>query len=402
MRFHNLAFRIEMHAASAGGIRPPSDLQWILENFSSLSQLPDTTFDLDRDPPTRCDGIVVLHRYASVYQALFAQRELYTQAVPCFSMHGDRVATLANPSAPEIIYDSELEVFYQVAPKSTTTFDPAPVVCVATPEDSIPRVLVVANENQPSARIAILRILREIASQRMLAAGWVPMHAAAVTSEDRSILILGERRAGKSTLMLQLLLEHECDFLANDRVWIDVSSPDGPQVYSIPCIINIRASSLALFTPNSPTTTPPLPLCNPLCRTWRARETLDETMTNPRSLPQDHQSADLSLSPRQFLHLVQRNQVSNALATMFLFPSISDEKGFDVQRLTPEQCQTKLRENLFPMAPSEFSKSTARDSTFEDSLAKLAKSIGAFALRIERGRRLSKEDVSSVLRNSLR
>jgi hypothetical protein len=228
------------------------------------------------------------------------------------------------------------------------------------------------------------------------------LHAAAVTSEDRSILILGERRAGKSTLMLQLLLEHDCDFLANDRVWIDASSPDELLVSSIPCIINIRASSLTLLNSNAPTSSPYLPLCDPLCRTWRARETLDETMANTRTLTPGNQSTDLSLSPRQFLHLVQRTQVSKALATMFLFPSICDDAGFGIQRLTPEQCETKLRENLFPITPSKFAESTACDSTFQEPLARIAKSIFGFALRIERGRLLSKENMASVLMNSLR
>lgn len=402
VRLHNLAFRIETHAASAGGISPVSDLQWIRENFSGVSQLPDATLGRNRDPFNLCDGIVELHRDASIHQALFAQRELYTQPVPCFSMHGDRVATFAKPSTPEIIYDSELQVFYQIAPESPTIFHPAPVAHLAPPENSNSKVIVVANQNQSSARIAILRVLREIATQRMLASGWLPLHAAAVTFAERSILILGERGAGKSTLMLQLLSEHKCEFLANDRVWIDASSPNGPQVYSIPCVINIRASSLALLTPDSATTSQAFRFRDSICRNWRARETLDETLAKPRSLLGGNESADLSLSPRQFLHLMQRDQVSNAQASMFLFPSIRDEPGFATQRLTPEQCQTKLRENLFPITPSRFSRLPACESLFEDPIAKLANSTCAFALRIQRGKQLSQADVSSVLMHFLR
>lgn len=412
IRLQNLAFHIESYSTSATSISQISDLQWIQENLSEATHSTSTSKSTELSFLTSSGGVVALHRDAAIYQTLFNQREFYTQPIQCFSMHGTKVSTLRKPSDPQIIYDCDLQVFYQISKQQRAV--PQSISNRALPfsADSIPKVVVFANDKQHSARIAILRIVRELASQRMLSLGWLPLHASAVATAQGSILVLGERRAGKSTLMLQLLTESDCDFLANDRVCIDVFDPNGPQTYSIPCVINLRASSLDLLNTHSTTSEIAHRLCDPVCRTWRARETLEETLAKSHTVHDDIPPTDLTLSPSQFLHLVQRKKVSSASASVILFPTIRDEKGVSTRRLTPDECLSKLQENLFPISPSIFldmnlqeaksQNASSQNEMLEASLKHLAKSICSYALDIERGSRLSKEDLSSILIGSSR
>lgn len=411
IRLQNVAFHIQSYPSPTAEINQVSDLQWIEENLSESSNSPTKSQATELSLPAPGGGVVALHRDPAIYQTLYRQRELYTQPVQCFSMHGSNVSTLKKPSDSQFIYDSDLQVFYQISKKQRAVSRSNSNPSLSLSEDSVPTVIVFANDKQHSARIAILRIVRELASQRMISLGWLPLHASAVATSHGSILVLGERRAGKSTLMLQLLTESSCDFLANDRVCIDVCAPNGPQTYSIPCVINLRASSLDLLSTHSTTSDIPHRLCNPICRTWRARETLEETFSKPHPIRDDIPPTDLTLSPSQFLHLIQRKKVSNAVAGVLLFPSIRDVKGVSIRRLTPDECLSNLRSNLFPITPSVFLNSCCTDSTtqedstqvanFELPLARLANCVCAYAIEIERGRLLSKEVLSSLVMSSL-
>lgn len=427
IRLQNVAFHFESYPTPTTEITHISDLQWIHENLSDSSHAPTTSQAPESRPvtPNRGltpkSGVVALHRDAAIYQSLLSQRELFTQQVQCFSMHGSNVSTLTKPTDPQLIYDSDLQVFYQISTQPSTVPQSISDPALSSSENTIPKVIVFANEKQHSARIAILRIVRELASQHMLSLGWLPIHASAVALAQSSILVLGERRAGKSTLMLQLLTESACHFLANDRVCIDVFAPNGPQTYSIPCVINLRASSLELLNTHSATSEIARRLCNPICRTWRARETLEECMAKSHTPHDDIPPTDLTLSPRQLLHLVQRNKISNATARVLLFPSIRDEKGCSIRRLTPNECLSNLRNNLFPITPSIFLNSSRADSTTQAAttqygtandgsandaylqipLTQLANSVCAYAIEIEQGKLLSKEVLSSLVMSSL-
>jgi hypothetical protein len=428
IRLHNVAFHIESYPTLATEIGQFSDLQWIHENLSDSSHPPMTSHPPELGSLTQygglnsngglipSGGVVALHRDAAIYQTLTNQRGLFTQPAPCFSMHATSVSTLRKPSDPHLIYDSDLQVFYQISTQPSTTPESTSDPTLSSPEKTIPKIIVFANENQHSARIAILRIVRELASQKMLSLGWLPLHASAVAFAQGSILVLGERRAGKSTLMLQLLTLPACNFLANDRVCIDVFAPNGPQAYSIPCVINLRASTLELLNKHSASSDMANHLCDPICRSWRARETLEETMTKSHTAHENIPPTDLTLSPSQFLHLVQRNKIPSARARVLLFPSIREEQGCCIRRLTPNECLSYLHSNLFPITPSIFLNSsradtiphtataqaaTTQDTDFQIPLMQLANSVRGYAIEIERGKLLSKEDLSSLVMASL-
>jgi hypothetical protein len=101
---------------------------------------------------------------------------------------------------------------------------------------------------------------------------------------------------------------------------------------------------------------------------------------------------------------------------VLLFPSIREEQGCCIRRLTPNECLSYLHSNLFPITPSIFLNSsradtiphtataqaaTTQDTDFQIPLMQLANSVRGYAIEIERGKLLSKEDLSSLMMASL-
>ncbi len=363
----------------------PSDLQWIDENLSNLSCNPQSQTTRLGSPKPRPLALT-LRRNLATYQSLRAQRSTFTLPNPCFSLHDKEIATYSNPNLTNTIYDSELDVFYLNRSQDT---------------DKVPHIEVIARTQQPSARVAILRIVREFSSHRLLAKGWIPLHASAVTFHDRAILILGQRRAGKSTLMLQLLRDFNCKYIANDRVFIDPIETPKPGVYPIPGVVNVRASSLALFPPQTTNTDAKCNLWSNVCSSWRARQTLAEAQAIHSSSSHPTLS-DLSLSTHQYLHLVGSQQVSFAPAALFVFPSQLTNTQSSWKPMSTVQLQSKLAENLFPISSSAFLKHNPTQPCLTEVLQPLAQQVSGIELQLECGKLAPPEILRSTLEQVLR
>ena len=70
----------------------------------------------------------------------------------------------------------------------------------------------------PTARVALMRVVREYAMLYATQAGWLILHAAAVCVGGDAFVIAGPKRAGKTTLLLHALRNEQGAYVSNDRV----------------------------------------------------------------------------------------------------------------------------------------------------------------------------------------
>jgi hypothetical protein len=112
------------------------------------------------------------------------------------------------------------------------------------------------------SRSILQRELRIIFARQFIEAGWLPLHAAAVTSacaattaRGRSlgdqpggaVLLMGPKRAGKTTTLLRLLRAGAAGLVANDKVFVRAAPGIRPELRSLPVSIGVRADTLGLF-----------------------------------------------------------------------------------------------------------------------------------------------------------
>ncbi len=113
-------------------------------------------------------------------------------------------------------------------------------------DDRRTRVEVLADAERPAGRLAVLRVLRELASAAALRRGELPIHGAAVADADGVTLFVGAKGAGKSSLLVHALLHPGTQFVANDRAFVRVGAGGAASAHGMPTIVAIREGTLAL------------------------------------------------------------------------------------------------------------------------------------------------------------
>ncbi|MGE0702711.1 MAG: hypothetical protein AB7F99_15725 [Vicinamibacterales bacterium] len=103
---------------------------------------------------------------------------------------------------------------------------------------------IVARTDDRRQRIGYMRVVREIATSARLADGNLPIHAAAFARGDEVVLVCGQKRSGKTTLLTHAL-ECGASFVANDRVFVESHAPF--VVHGMPTIVALRAGTLGML-----------------------------------------------------------------------------------------------------------------------------------------------------------
>lgn len=103
--------------------------------------------------------------------------------------------------------------------------------------------VVAACTNGPPPFLALVRTLRNHVACRRLENGELFLHGAAVKTESGGILLLGDRRAGKTTQLCELLTQHSAKFISNDRVFLSSDS----QISGVPVSVNLRQPTIDHF-----------------------------------------------------------------------------------------------------------------------------------------------------------
>jgi hypothetical protein len=282
-----------------------------------------------------------------------------TREVPCFALDTQVVHHRA-----------------RVEPDRTTAFD-ARLGCfyVVSPDG----VAIVAHPRSEARRTGLMRVLREIATQRYRRGSRVlELHAAALAVGERGVLLAGPKGAGKTTLLVHTLAcpEARGRLLANDRVFVALGEP--PVVHGVPTIVSVRPETLEML-PRLLEDLPDLPRLSRL-----AASELGSALATHGRHPGGRR---IRLSPLQLCRGLGVEAAASAPLSVVVFCEVApDASGFEVTQL----CDAAAREAL--AACRYGAVSGARDTVFarlgtpqqdEDALLdELAARVPSFSCRV--------------------
>lgn len=108
-------------------------------------------------------------------------------------------------------------------------------------------VEVVARPGVLRTRVGLMRVVRELAAARVLARQNISdFHAAAFAVGERAVLLVGAKRAGKTTLLANVLASGRASLLANDRVFVDTGRQP-PRAFGMPTLLSIQEGTIQAF-----------------------------------------------------------------------------------------------------------------------------------------------------------
>ena len=296
------------------GLRVPSsaDVSWLAENLYPGFDLveidePDWLIEVLIDPETH-------------NQLLIRRDQSLARPSTCFGFDGHPGEIFSWDCDPGMFHDDELGLFY-------------------CSDIEHRRIVVLADVARDSIRIALLRLVREIATDHLLMLGWLPFHAAAFADKGRGILVVGPKRAGKTSLLLHALEAPSSHPISNDRAVIGPLRGGQLRLEGLPTVVRIREGTTELLGRQNMAR----------AHDWRARNTLDQVECHePRNnamLP----SIALSLSPHQFHHLVDRCPIAGVALSVIIFPKIDTTiKGISFRRLPLLEATERLACNRLP------------------------------------------------------
>ena len=215
--------------------------------------------------------------------------------------------------AERLVRDEELGVLYRISRRH-------------------PHVRVLAGADRVAARVALMRVVRELAMLHAQRTGRLLLHAAALAVDGRGILLVGPKLAGKTTQLLHLLRAPGAGLVANDRVAVDLGGA-APHVTGLPSIVALRPGTLALFPGLAER------IATRGHAFWR---TLAEA--RPASPP----AASADLTPAQLCEVLGVRAIAGAPLGALLFPRrAATARGVEVERLPPAAVAARLRAGLF-------------------------------------------------------
>jgi hypothetical protein len=196
-------------------------------------------------------------------------------------------------------------------------------------------VAVIAADRSPLARSGVMRVIREIATARALAApGNLQLHAAAVEIGGRGILFAGPKGSGKTTLLAYFLTATAARLISNDRVFA-IRTLDGFDLRGVPTIVSVRPGTQELL-PGRFGHVPNIP--------YSYRFTLAEADRLLAAVGGTDGTTRLTLSPAQLARELSVALATGATLDSIVFPEPHpDPSAFAIDRLTPEEAALRLR-----------------------------------------------------------
>lgn len=233
--------------------------------------------------------------------------------------HDTRVVTLPRWQGAETrLFDAKPGVFYEV------TGHPYAATILTTPGNG-------------RGRTALMRVVRELATNRAQRAGGVLLHASAFAVGGKGIIVAGPKRAGKTTLLIHALRAASARYVSNDRV---VVQPDAVPVLArgVPTIIPLRRGTLDMF---------PAVAARVAAASYHHRLTIHEAATLGRRAAAPRSDAD-RLSPAQLCRVLDASPLGQCEVSALLLPRITNESGaFSTRRLPEGEAAAQLAGGLF-------------------------------------------------------
>ena len=224
-----------------------------------------------------------------------------------------------SPGDETIVFDEEFGVFY----------------IVNRPDAA---VTILCSRDTRLPRLALMRVVRELAMIHSQERDRMILHGASFLLGRNCFVIAGQKRSGKTSMLVHGLRGGGARYIANDRVLVSLEVK-GARVCGMPSIVTLRPSSLAMF---------------PTIRTrLRSRNyypvlSLSEARRGLLGRIKPWRNGKFNLSPAQFCDLLRVDAAGQAGVTAILFPRITDAHGtMRLRPLTVDQASVRLRGSLF-------------------------------------------------------
>jgi Ser/Thr protein kinase RdoA (MazF antagonist) len=211
----------------------------------------------------------------------------------------------------------------------------------------IERIQVYSRQANPTSRLAMMKVVRELAMRQLWHRGKLMLHAAAFASESSGCAIVGPKGAGKTTLLTYMLQAKGVSYVTNDRAAL-VETDNGFIIRGIPTIVSIRSSTTSLF---------PILRDGQKRRRYRHHQTREEAWAGDLSRPAPQKILEEpDLSPAQYTAHLQCATTTEAQLTAVLVPKLQtscdglEPFGFRITRLNRHSARTEIDGALFGAA----------------------------------------------------
>lgn len=317
------ASRVLRYPGSAIGVEGPrADIEWLVQ-FLGPAFLSRKKGEVDW-------GVRMVRDQAAYEKRLKSGPDPMARRRPCFYLD-TRTETLPlwrGPRGYTTVFDRNHEVFAFVSKNGSG------VNLLGPEEGRLPR-------------LTLMRIVREHTLSRLMSRPGFLLHSSALDLDGKAALVVGEKRSGKTSLMLHFLWNGNGDsssaegpirYLANDRVWLSVGE-GAPRATGFPTISSLRLSSLRLF---------PEIEAKLEQSTWMPAATLEESR-NPSAPPtKPWKGRKYTLSPRQLCRLVGVEASAAAEVGALLFPTVTGTSGrIRMTSMTSGEAEAGLWRGLF-------------------------------------------------------
>jgi hypothetical protein len=259
---------------------------------------------------------------ASRHAAISSMARGRTDSVPCFLLDTRIIShpLIGSADGRSWIDDRELDVVYGVDDSS---------------------VEIVTAADGPQSRVALMRVVRELALVQARRQGWVVQHCSAVAHEDRAVSFCGPKKAGKTSMLLHSLAAGSAAFVANDRAVVTTAEDQTVVLRGMPTIVALRADTLGLF-PAFAERIRPAP-----DRHWLTPAESQRRVDRPWLDP----GRPVDLSPNSLATLLGVEVRAEAPLGMIAFPHVDPSiAGYEVRPLTPAEALLRLRGGLLGAA----------------------------------------------------
>jgi len=96
------------------------------------------------------------------------------------------------------------------------------------------------------SRYMVARLVRSILMFEALGRGWIQLHASCFAVDDTGVLILGSKRAGKTTFLLEAIRGLGADYISNDRTLVYFQNARS-RVCGLPHSVAVRRDLLTKY-----------------------------------------------------------------------------------------------------------------------------------------------------------